>query len=344
MPDVDYQQPEWQTPAGNEGAVLAGIIARSKQQSMEKARLGMEQQQFQAQAKAAADKSMAATEAANFLSVPGRTPEDLWKQHPDIAVRMGQPIPKAIAPPQFGTMGGSTSPGLPDLGNGIPNPMSQGQSTPGQPYVLYNGKVSFPKQAAAQRPMNVPGVGLVNSTTGDVIRAVPPKTVPQWSDSTDTTPAGDTIFGQRRSDNNEFHAFNSLGQQGGTVMEKVARAAEAKKKSQEIAAAKSQLVILGKERENQLAQRARQAKIQAAHPDWPATKVRDQAYDDINSEMDELEARVAGGEDAPVPTLSLPFDKVPPATQRKPGMTTTTPKGTFKWNGAGWIKAEDASE
>lgn len=207
MSDVDYQQPAFQIPGQGVGDSIAAVVQRAKQQAMEKSRLGMEQeqqgwqrQQFQAQAKAAADRSSAQSELYGLLQ--NGTPYDqVAKTRPDLILRSGQTIPKPVAPVQVRP------------GSSLVNPQS--------------GQSIFTAPPAPQRPMSVPAGGtVINPQTGQPMYTAPAKPQATFSPDTMTMPDGTTLNGQRNSLTKEFKPFSTAGQEGGSPLARAAAAAK----------------------------------------------------------------------------------------------------------------------
>lgn len=339
---VDYQQPRWQTPEGNEGTVLAGIIARSRQQQTEKDRLGMEQQQWQMQqsemkrqAKAATDKSIAFGKLQKYLAPSaegggGLTFEQVARIDPATILAAGQPLPQRQKMMEARPNSGIYDP---DTGQFHMTPPAAAAPKPiparDQAYKAYIDMIAkgvLPKDAAIKSGY-------------DMSLLKPQKEQEKFSDETETLPSGETLFGQRGNLSNKFTPFSSYGQEGGSVLERAARAAAAKKEGFEKSQAAKNKVRLEAEKENPQSWMPRIQKLKQLHPEWPATKLKDQVQDDIDAEIEKQDEIMAGGVDEAKPESKE-------AEHFKAGTKVKNAKGEIKFlktNGSlpeGWTPAQ----
>lgn len=167
---VDYQQPSWQTPQGNEGTVLAGIIQRSRQldqnkqsrtfeQGRETSQDAMQKQEFNARIQAAARKLSADTKFQQGVSTLKQDDPDYQKKYLSLMLQ------HASETGQYGAGIGSTINAL--------KPTAEPKLTPfptGQP----SSNPTAPPSAAATPPQGFQG-GYVTDAKGNVHIVPPPK-------------------------------------------------------------------------------------------------------------------------------------------------------------------------
>jgi hypothetical protein len=175
----DYSQPSWQTPQGNEGNVLSGIIAQAIQQRQQGQRLGMEKTQFSDQRKQAAQSMMARQAVTAGLSKiqsdPNLTPAQKSQQARDLLLQHAVSSGGSLAglTPQ-------TPPQITDLtgGAGVPDPKSQ-------PSPQFTSQLQGILKSAGAPPVPpkptgiVPGSGVMVTDSKGGVHLVPPKLIPQ---------------------------------------------------------------------------------------------------------------------------------------------------------------------